>query len=164
MSLLPTEEISYADLVGEAFLATRGTGLVLSPVDVQLLRGYEAAAVPAPILIRAIFIAAERRRAHGKPPHPSLSSMRRSLDAVARRFLAGQVRDEPPPAPETLDRLLAHAREGSSPEQRAAYRAAYRAACAGEPLVEAGALGWIAALPRARQRDVASGVQRALGP
>ncbi len=86
MSLLPSDEITFVDLVGEAFLAVRGSGLLLSPVDVELLRHYEAAAIPAPLLIRAVFLAAERRRDHGKPPHGSLSSMRRSLDAAVRRF------------------------------------------------------------------------------
>ncbi len=130
------------DLVGEAFLAVRGTGLILSPVDVELLRRYEAADIPAPTLIRTIFTAAERRRAHGKPPHQSLSSMKRSLDAAARHFQSGQVRGaEPLASPGTLDRLLAAAREGAQPEDRAAYRAAYRAACAGQAVTEAGALG-----------------------
>ena len=165
MSLVPTDELTFVDLVGEAFLAVRGTGLVLSPVDVELLRHYEAAAIPAPILIKAILVAAERRRAHGKPPHQSLSSMKRSLQAAARRFQAGQVRGgEPLPSAATLDHLLAHAREGTLPQERAAYRAAYRAACAGYAVPEAGALGWLSALPRPLQREVSSRVRRALGP
>ncbi len=164
MSLLPADELTFVDLVGEAFLAVRGTGLVLSPVDVELLRRYEAAAIPPPILIRAILIAADRRRAHGKPSHPSLSAMKRSLDAAARRFQHGQVRDAEPVAPEELDHLLACARDGATPEERAAYRAAYRAACAGQAIPEAGAFGWLAALPRPRQREVSSQVWRALGP
>jgi hypothetical protein len=164
VSLLPADEINFVDLVGEAFLAVRGTGLVLSPVDVELLRGYEAAAIPAPLLIRTIFLAAERRRDHGKPPPASLSSIRRSLDAAARRFQAGQARAVEPVSAATLDRLLASAREGEAPEERAAYRAAYRAACAGQPVVEAGALGWLAALPRTRQRQVSTSIRTTLGP
>lgn len=164
MSLLPSDEINFADLVGEAFLAVRGTGLLLSPVDVELVRGYEAAGIPAPLLIRAIFLAAERRRAHGKPPHASLSSMRRSLDAAARRFQSGQTHAAEPVEAATLDHLLACAREGALPEERAAYRAAYRAACAGQPITEAGALGWLSALPRGRQRQVSTSVRGTLGP
>lgn len=165
MSLLPSDELTFVDLVGEAFLAVRGTGLVLSPVDVELLRRYEAADIPAPILIKAIFVTAGRRRAHGKPPHQSLSSMKRSLEAAAVRFQSGQVRGaEAPASPQTLDRLLACAREGTEPEERAAYRAAYRAACAGYAVIEAGALGWLSALPRPKQREVSSQVRRALGP
>lgn len=165
MSLLPAEDLSYLDLIGEAFLSIRGRGLALSPVDVELVRRYEAAGIPVAVLMRGILKAAERRRAHGKPPHLSLSSLKRTLDAEARRFQAGSVRGGGPlPSPETLDRLLASARDAALPEERAAYRAAYRAACSGHDLPEAAALAWLACVPRDLQRPVVTQVRRRLGP
>lgn len=165
MSLIPAEDLTFTDVVGEAFLAERGSGLLLSPVDVQLLRGYEAAGIPPAVLVRAITRAAERRRAHGKPFHRSLAALKRTLDAAVRRFQAGQVRGGAVrPSPEQLDRLLAAAREAVLPETRAAYRAAYRAACAGQPPPEAAALAWLAALPRPLRFAAARAARDALGP
>ena len=164
MSLIPTEDVTFIDLVGEAFLETRGAGLMLSPVDVELLRRYEAAGIPPAVLVRGILRAAERRRYHGKPPHLSLGALKRTLDAEVRRFQSGQVRGlAPPPSAELLDRLLALAREAPLPEERKAYRAAYRAACAGDPVREPAALAWLQALPRPVQRAVASELRRTLG-
>ena len=164
VSLIPTEDIGFLEIVGEAFLSARGRGLALSPVDVELVRSYEAAAIPAAVLVRGIARATERRRAHGKPAPLSLHAIKRTLDAEARRFQAGQVRGGPMPTAETLDRLLAHAREAPLPEERAAYRAAYRAACAGEDLPEAAGLAWVTELPRPLQRLTSRAVRTNLGP
>jgi hypothetical protein len=164
MSLIPAEDLGYLDVVGEAFLAVRGQGLVLSPVDVELVRKYEAAGIPANALVHGIVRAAERRRAHGKPPPRSLSALKRTLDAEARRHQGGQVRAGALASAEAIDILLAAAREAVLPEERAAYWAAYRATCAGQTPVEAAALGWLTAVPRDLQRAVAQGVREAVGP
>ena len=157
--------MTFLDIVGEAFLSTRGRGLVLSPVDVTLLRTYEASGVPAPILVRGILRAAERRRANGKPPPPppstpsSAHSTPRPATSTPARCAAA-----PSPSAEQLDALLAAAREAPLPEERAAYRAGYRAACAGEDTREAAALAWLGGLPRSLQRATASAIREGLGP
>jgi hypothetical protein len=164
MSLIPAEEVTYVDSVGEFFLAQRGTGLMISSPDVELLRGYEGAGIPATVLCRGIERAFERRRQHGKPPHRTLSACKRTLDAEVKRFLAGAGR--PPgdlPSAETLDRLVALAKSADRPEDKAAYRAAYRAACAGGHPSEAAGLAFLRALPSGERRRVAQGARAVLG-
>jgi hypothetical protein len=164
MSLLPADEVTYLDCVAEFFLAQRGTGLMVSPPDVELLRAYEGAGIPPTVLCRGIERAFERRRQHGKPPHRTLSSCRRTLDAEVRRFLLGAGR--PPgdlPTPEILDRLVALAKSADKAEDKAAYRAAYRAACAGGTPSEAAGMAYLMALSKGERRRVAQRARASLG-
>jgi len=167
VSLIPADDFTYLDLVGEAFLAERGQGLVLSPVDVELVRHYEGAGVPPHVLVLGIARACERRRYHGKPPPASLSACKRTLDAEVRKHLAGRagsLRQEGPFAEAgTLDRLIAATREATDPAERAAYASAYRAACAGLAIPEAAGLGYLRHLPRLDQRLLAQAVHATLG-
>jgi hypothetical protein len=173
MSLLPVEEITYVDCVTEFFTSLKGSGLMLSPLDVELVRGYEAAGIPWPVVCRGIQRAFEARRRNarrapsGEAPRPprSLRSCRRSIEAEARKFLKGAPgRTAPPVSPGEIDRLLAHARHAADPAERAAYREAYRAACVGSPLAPAAALRYLAALPRPAQRRLCGDVGRRLTP
>ncbi len=155
MSLLPTEEITYLDYVAEYFLAQKGAGLTLSPPDVELVRRYEGEGIPFEVLCRGIERAFEVRRRHGKErtPHLSLRSCRRSIDAEARSFRKGALRGAGPIADSgRLDRLLGLARGADSKPVSVAYRAAYRAACAGDAVEPAAAFAYLGALPRPEQR------------
>jgi hypothetical protein len=173
MSLLPVEEITTVDCVAEFFTSLKGSGLMLSPLDVELVRGYEAQGIPAEVLCRGIERAFEARRrnarrdASGTDPRPprSLRACRRSIDAEVRKFLKGAAgRVSAPSEPAQIDRLLAHARHAEDPAERAAYREAYRAACKGSPPAPAAALRYLATLPRRTQREVCGGVGRSLTP
>jgi hypothetical protein len=156
VSLLPAEEITYLDYVAEFFLSQKGAGLVLAPPDVELVRRYEGEGIPFEVLCRGIERAFEVRRRHGKErtPHLSLRSCRRSMDAEVRRFRKGALRGAGPVADAgLLDRLLGLARTAPKPASLA-YRAAYRAACAGDAIEPAAAFAYLAALPRADQRQL----------
>ena len=50
MSLIPAGELSYAALVSEFFLQLRGTGLLLSPLDLELVAEWERRGVPASVV------------------------------------------------------------------------------------------------------------------
>jgi len=173
MSLLPVEEITYVDCVTEFFTGLKGSGLMLSPLDVEFVRGYEVQGIPAAVLCHGIERAFEARlrnaRRVGKDPPAegprSLRSFRRSIEAEVRKFLKGAPgRTSSPAEPAQIDRLLAHARDAEDPAERAAYREAYRAACQGTPLAPAAALRYLASLPRRTQREVCGSVGRRLTP
>jgi hypothetical protein len=164
VSLLPADEVTYLDCVAEFFLAQRGTGLMISSPDVELLRAYEGAGIPATVLCLGIERAFERRRHHGKPPYRTLSACRRTLDAEAKRFLAGANRAPGDlPSAQSLDRLVALAKSADQPEEKAAYRAAYRATCAGGVPSEAAGLAYLQALPRAARAQIAREAVASLG-
>jgi hypothetical protein len=164
LSLLPADEVTYLDCVAEFFLAQRGVGLMISSPDVELVRAYEGAGIPTAVLCRAIERAFERRRHAGKPPHRTISSCRRTLDAEVRRYLGGANRapGETPDA-HALDRLVGLAKSADRPEEKAAYRAAYRAACAGGAPEEAAGLAYLMALPRPERSQVSREVRFRLG-
>ncbi len=165
MSLLPQDDIGYLDYVAEFFLAQKGTGLVLSPVDVELVRRWEGEGVPFEVVCRGIARAFEARRRNGKPRTPTLSlgACKRSIDAEVRRFRTSSLRGaEPPPPPDRIDRLLARARGAGSPPERAAYRAAYRALCEGTPPELPAGAAYLEALSSAERRAQLRGLFRAL--
>jgi hypothetical protein len=173
MSLMPLEEITYADCIAEFFTSLKGSGLMLSPLDVELVRSYEVLGVPVDVVCRGIARAFEARRRNyrrgppGEAPRVprTLRSCRRSIDAEVRKFLRSSAgRMVPPAEPGRIDRLLAHARHALDPAERAAYREAYRAACTGNPPAPAAALRYLSALPRPAQREVCGGVGRRLTP
>jgi hypothetical protein len=164
VSLLPADEVTYLDCVSEFFLAQRGVGLMISSPDVELVRAYEGAGIPTAVLCRAIERAFERRRHAGKPPHRTLSSCRRTIDAEVRRFLGGANRAPgEQPDSHTLDRLVGLAKSASRPEEKAAYRAAYRAACAGGAPEEAAGIAYLLALPLIERTRVSQAVRAGLG-
>ncbi len=157
MSLLPADEIGYLDYVAEFFLAQKGAGTGLSPLDVDLVRRYEGEGVPFEVVCRGVERAFEVRRRNGKErtPHLSLRACKRSIEAEVRRFRAGAVRGSGPvPAPAVLDLLLANAREAAGSPASAGWRAAYRALCMGEDPRPAAAAAYLAALPGHERRDL----------
>jgi hypothetical protein len=164
VSLLPADEVTYLDLVAEFFLAQRGTGLMISPPDVELVRAYEGAGIPTAVLCRGVERAFERRRHNGKPPHRTLCSCRRTIDAEVRRYLGGANRapGELPDA-RALDRLVGLVKSADRPEEKAAYRAAYRAACAGGVPEEAAGIAYLMALPGPERARVSQAVRASLG-
>ncbi|MHB8420731.1 MAG: hypothetical protein ACYDCL_21875 [Myxococcales bacterium] len=155
MSLVPGEEVGFLDHVAEFFLAHKGAALMLAPPDVDLVRRYEGEGVPFEVLCRGIERAFELRGRHGRERTPQLSlrACKRSIDAAVRGWRRGALRGAGPIAdPALIDRLLGEARAAAGTPRGLAYRAAYRAACAGDEIAAAAAFAYLSALPRAEQR------------
>jgi hypothetical protein len=90
MSLLP-EGASFEELVQDYFLAVRGAGLMLSPLDTQLLTAWAEAKVPFEVVARGIARSAEKALFDARPGEPVLRSLRacrRQVDAEIKRYLS----------------------------------------------------------------------------
>jgi hypothetical protein len=90
MSLLP-ETASFEERVQECFLAHRGGGLMLSPLDVALVMAWGEAGVPYEVVARGIARAAERRVWDTRPGEPALRSLRacrREVEAEIKKWQA----------------------------------------------------------------------------
>ena len=54
MSEIPQSALSYQAIVGEVFLALRGSGLVLSPLDQEQVAAWERRGVPVAVVCRGL--------------------------------------------------------------------------------------------------------------
>ena len=75
MSVLP-ESASFAELVQECFVAFRGQGLMLSPLDAQLVTEWARLEVPFEVVARGIRRAAEKAGFDARPGEVGLRSLR----------------------------------------------------------------------------------------
>lgn len=90
MSLLP-EGASFQELVQDYFLALRGAGLMLSPLDAQLLADWAAQDVPFEVVARGLTRSAEKALFDARPGEPVLRSLRacrRQVDAEIKKYLS----------------------------------------------------------------------------
>ena len=90
MSLLP-ENASFEELVQECFLTHRGAGLMLSPLDVQLIGEWAEAGIPFEVVARGVRKAAEKALWDARPGEPVLHTLRacrRSVETEIRRYRA----------------------------------------------------------------------------
>lgn len=96
MSLLP-EDATYLEHVQAYFLAFRGDGVALSPLDAELLLDWKARGVPYPVICRGIRRAAEALLYHGAPGARlrTLRSCRVTVEREFRRWAGVPV--SPPP-------------------------------------------------------------------
>jgi hypothetical protein len=175
MSDLPSESLGYQAVIAEFFLGLRGAGLLVSPLDQELVAEWERRGLPPAVVCRGIRhgveAAAERRAA---PPR-SIRAVRLAVEDEWRAYRSGRVGDAPAPAGEAAvaqvrlaaaRELLARVGREAPGPLRDAYRAAWRAlgaegAFPGTPLerielalaaADARLLsGWLAALPRAER-------------
>jgi hypothetical protein len=85
MSVLP-REASFAEEVADYFLAFRGSGLALSPLDVELLMTWQERGVPYVVVCRGIRRAAELKRRMLPPNEPPLRSLRACQNAVEEEY------------------------------------------------------------------------------
>ncbi|MGA9525516.1 MAG: hypothetical protein WBV82_28915 [Myxococcaceae bacterium] len=108
MSLLP-ESASFEELVQDCFLTHRGAGLMLSPLDVELIVAWAAEEVPFEVVARGIRRAAEKALWDARPGEPVLRSLRacrREVDAEIRKYRSRSVgRSEAPSTPEPNPRV-----------------------------------------------------------
>ncbi len=192
MSLLP-EDASFLEHVQAYFLAFRGDGVSLSPLDMQLLSDWRDRGIPHLVVCRAIRQAAEAVRYHERKGS-GLRTLRRCGRHVEREFRryqglsVGRTRKAPKggsPAPEDFaQRRLRKARAalekalgtgGEEAPQRAA-RAALAALGADAPTDprevarriaradEAQALWFARALPFAERRALVREARQLAGP
>jgi hypothetical protein len=82
MSLLP-EGASFEELVQDYFLAVRGTGLMLSALDTELLTSWAREGVPFEVVARGIKRSAEKALWDTRPGEPVLRSLRACQRQVA---------------------------------------------------------------------------------
>jgi hypothetical protein len=188
MSDLPSSSLDYGAVVAEYFLAGRGAGLLLSPLDEELVQEWERRGLPVAVVCRGIRTGLEQLAAEGARPPRALRALRLAVEDAWRAYRSGRVGDAPPPAGEAevaAARLRdAHARlEGATraapPALREAYRAASRALHAerdltGSPLERFEAAlaaadarlvaAWVASLPRAMRAALGARVRLLAGP
>ena len=75
MGFLP-EHASFEELVADAFAAFRGTGVMLSPLDAELVTDWSARQIPFEVIARGLQRAAEKALWDAKPGEPALRSIR----------------------------------------------------------------------------------------
>lgn len=88
MSLLP-ESASFAELVQDYFLAMRGSGLMLSGLDAELLTSWADQGVPFEVVARGIARSAEKAMWDARPGEPVLRSLRacrRQVEAEIKKY------------------------------------------------------------------------------
>ncbi len=166
MSDLPAEALDYQAVVAEYFLALKGAGLMISPLDQDVVADWERRGLPVAIVCRGL------RR--------GLDALRFAVDDEWRAYQHGRVGDAPaPPGEETAaEARLARARDlvadsgrAADAERREGYRAAWRALAAaaahpGSPLerVEAALAAADARILAAWLHALPPPERRALGP
>ncbi|HVP69038.1 MAG TPA: hypothetical protein VMT17_17445 [Anaeromyxobacteraceae bacterium] len=133
MSQIPSDALSYRAVVSEYFLQLRGAGLLLSPLDDQLVAEWERRGVPAAVVCRGLrrgFEELDERRPPGAGPQRSLRALRGYVEEEWRAYKEGRVGESLPPgaeAPAAAARLaqarlrLAEAAAASIGMRRAAY-------------------------------------------
>lgn len=136
MSLIPSGELSYAALVAEFFLQLRGTGLLLSPLDQELVAEWERRGMPASVVCRGMrrgWDALGQERAPGAAPPRSIRALRGFVEEEWRAYRDGRVGDGGAPGPEAdaarrrlaaARTLLGEAEAASGDARRRAYREA----------------------------------------
>jgi len=111
MSLLP-EDAHFEELVQDCFLAFHGAGVMLSPLDAELLSEWAGQRVPFEVVARGIRKAAERALWDARPNEPALRTLRacrREVGAEIRKYLDRAIGgtaadgDRVTPLPEALE-------------------------------------------------------------
>ncbi len=188
MSDLPAAALDYQAVVAEYFLRLRGSALMLSPLDQDLVVEWERRGLPVAVVCRGLRRGLEDLAERRAGPPRSIRALRLAVEDEWRGYRDARVGDAPAPPVETAaaDERLARARElmsgaerGADGRERDGYRAASRALAAadahpGTPLerVEAALAqaderilaAWLAGLPPARRRSLGPRIRLLAGP
>lgn len=139
MSDLPPDALSYQAVVAEYFLGLRGAGLMLSPLDQELVAEWERRGLPVAVVCRGLRAGLEalvEQRAPGAAPPRSLRALRFAVEDEWNAYQRHRVGDAPaPPAEaaaaearlEAARRLLGEAGRAAAGARRDGYREAWRA-------------------------------------
>lgn len=76
MSQIPSDALSYRTVVSEYFLHLRGAGLLLSPLDEELVGEWERRGLPAAVVCRGLRRGFEETAENRPPGAPALRSLR----------------------------------------------------------------------------------------
>jgi hypothetical protein len=96
-------------MIAEYFLGLRGSGLLLSPLDQELISEWERRGLPVAVVCRGLRRGLERfveERAPQVPLPRSLRAFRFAVEDEWRAYKAGRVGDSPPRAGESTTILL----------------------------------------------------------
>jgi hypothetical protein len=134
VSELPAASLTYETVVAEYFLGLRGSGLMLSPLDLEVVRDWKLRGVPVPVVCRGLRFGYERAVAAllpGAAPPRSVRALRLAVEDEWRAYRAGRLAVEQPPPDElaitaaraaaALERVRAAARAASRPAIAAAH-------------------------------------------
>ncbi len=137
MSDIPAGQLTYQQVVAEYFLGLRGSGLLLSPLDAELVSEWERRGLPIPVVCRGLRRGLEERmleRSPGASPPRTLRACRAAVEDEWRAYRHGRVGASPAPAGEpeaararlaSAGRKLADAERASAGPRREAYRSAH---------------------------------------
>jgi hypothetical protein len=175
MSDLPRHLLTYETVVAEYFLGLRGSGLMLSPLDLEQVRAWKRRGVPVPVVCRGLRFGYERALAAlppgGAPPR-SVRALRLAVEDEWRAYRSGRFAGEPPPvddgaaaaarAAAVLDRLRAALRNAPHPALATAYaRALAELSALAAPLSHGALDAFLAAADDAAFRAWARGLSPA---
>jgi hypothetical protein len=193
VSDLPQESLSYQAVVAEYFLGLRGAGLLISPLDAELVAEWERRGLPVAVVCRGLrdgLDDASRARLPGAALPRSIRALRFGVEDAWRAYQAARVGEAPSPPPEAAAAarrlaaaraLVAEARRGAAGPRRAAYDAAAtalagadRAGGEASPLAaldvafaaaDAAMLtAWLTALPAAERAAMGPRIRLRAGP
>jgi hypothetical protein len=105
VSDLPQESLSYQAVVAEYFLGLRGAGLLLSPLDAELVAEWERRGLPVAVVCRGLRDGLEdaaRARLPGAPLPRSIRELRLTVESAWRAYRSGRVGEGPAPEPEEI--------------------------------------------------------------
>jgi hypothetical protein len=189
MSDLPQDALSYQAVVSEYFLGLRGAGLMLSPLDQELVAEWERRGLPVAVVCRGLRRGLEElvdRRSPGTSLPRSLRALRFAVEDEWRAYRSGRVGESPPPPRErtaadarleAARAVLADAGRLAEGSRRDAYRAAWHALAddyQGTPLEKVEAAlrqadarllaAWLSGLTRAQRSALGPRVRLLSGP
>lgn len=179
MSELPPDALDYQAVVAEYFLALRGRGLMLSPLDQEMVAEWERRGMPVAVVCRGLRRGLDDMADRRARAPRSLRELRLAVEDEWRAYQRDRVGDSPPPPDEgraaearlrAARALVGDALRGAEGSLRDGYRAAWGALAAneysGSPLEQVDAVlaaadarilaAWLGELPAAERR--------ALGP
>ena len=190
MSDLAPSDLSYQLVVAEYFLGLSGKGLMISPLDQELIADWERRGLPVAVVLRGLRNGMEdflQRRAPGASAPRSLRALRFAVEDEWKAFTSRAVGDAPPPpSTETAAaearlaaarRRITEADDGAPPAWRTGFREALGALGASYPgsaleRVEAAIAAadarllaaWLASLDRARRASLGPRIALRAGP
>jgi hypothetical protein len=139
VSELPERALTYQAVIAEYFLGLKGSGLMLSPLDQEVVADWERRGVPVAVVCQGLRAGLEElqlRRVPGAGPPRSLRALRFAVEDAWDAYQAGRVGESPPPPVEAeaaaarlaaARAVLSEAGGAADGPHREGYREAWRA-------------------------------------